>query len=468
MTTLMAQQRNIRPRKQKKSTWWIWLLAGSILALTTYGWWKGRQEKAGEKVVAEAVAQRTITETVAASGKIFPQTEVGISSDVSGEIIELYVQEGDSVQVGQLLARIEPDAYQSQVEQGLAGVSSSKAQLANAQAQVLSADASLERAEADLVNAQQNFQRFKKLYEEGAIASAEFEGYEAQLKLAQVGVKTAKAGIESAKKTALSSKYQVQSAQANLKQLQTNLDRTSILAPLSGVISLLNVEKGERVVGTIQMTGTEMMRIANLGNMEVQVEVSESDIPRVAVGNSVDVEVDAYLGRTFKGKVAEIANTASGLSSIGSTSLTSDQVVNFVVKVDMAAASYADLISDSSPFPFRPGMSASVEIQTQTIKNALSVPIQAVTTREEEDKDVRTSSKQLREVVFVIHADTDTVQLVEVTTAIQDDEYIIITKGLNAGQNVVTAPYDMISRKLSEGDKVEIVSEEALYKSKKK
>lgn len=462
----MAEQRRSRPQK-KKNRWWIWLLVASIAGLTAYGWWKGQQGKEGEKVMAEAVERHTVTETVAASGKIFPQTEVSISSDVSGEIIELYVEEGDSVKVGQLLARIEPDTYQSQVEQGLAGVSTARAQLANSEAQVTSANASLDRAQADLANAQQTFDRFQKLFQEGAIALAEFEGYEAQLKQAQAGVKTAEAGLKSAKESARASKYQVQSSQANLKQLQTSLDRTSIIAPLTGVVSLLSVEKGERVVGTIQMAGTEMMRIANLSAMEVQVEVSESDIPRVFIGNEVDVEVDAYLGRKFAGRVAEIASTASGLSTQATASLTSDQVVNFVVKINMNPESYADLITDASPFPFRPGMSASVDIKTKTTENAIAIPIQAVTTRDKEEKKDKADKDEIREVVFVIPSDSDTVQILEVKTDIQDDTYIIVKEGLKEGQQVVTGPYDMISRKLEEGTKIEVVSEEELYKSDK-
>ncbi len=466
----MAEHRRSRPQK-KKNRWWIWLLVAAIIGLTAFAAWKSRQGKEGEKVMAEAVENRTITETVSASGKIFPQTEVSISSDVSGEIIALNVEEGDSVKIGQLLARIEPDAYESQVEQGRAGVSSAKAQLANAEAQISSASAGLERSNANLANAQQTYERFEKLYKEGTIALAEFESYEAQLKQAQADVKTAEAGVKSAKESARSSRFQIESSQANLKQLRTSLERTRILSPLTGVISMLSVEEGERVVGTIQMAGTEMMRIANLSAMEVQVEVSENDIPRVFIGNDVDVEVDAYLGRKFTGKVAEIANTAANLTS-QTASLTSDQVVNFVVKINMNPDSYADLISPTSPFPFRPGMSASVEIKTKTAKDALTVPIQAVTTRDEDGKGRKSNEEDneddnIREVVFVIPADADTVKMLEIKTDIQDDTYIMIAEGLQAGDRVVTGPYNMISRKLKEGMKIEVVEEEELYKSDK-
>ncbi|MFK7935840.1 MAG: efflux RND transporter periplasmic adaptor subunit [Saprospiraceae bacterium] len=436
-------------------------LAVVVAGLLAAVYYKSTTRETGTKVQTETVSKRTIKEEVAASGKVFPQTEVKISSDVSGEIVELKVEEGDSIVQGQLLAKIDPDAFQSQVERGVAGVNSAKAQLANSRAQIENLKAQKAQIEVQLDNAREIFDRNKKLFEEGVISDADFETAEANFKGLQANIKSSEASIRAAEQSAKASEFQVKSSEASLKELRTSLRRTTIYAPVSGILSLLNVEQGERVVGTIQMAGTEMMRIANLNAMEVQVEVSENDIPRVSIGDEVDIEIDAYQDRIFKGKVFQIANTANNATT-GGVSLTTDQVTNFVVTINMEPSSYADLITPQKPYPFRPGMSASVEINTQTLNDIIAVPIQAVTTREP-DEEEKGDDDDILEVVFVISADADTVQMLEVKTGIQDNNYIRVVSGLSVGQEVVTGPYSAVSRKLKEGEEIRVVDEEELF-----
>ena len=427
-------------------------------------WQKSKRTK-GEPVDMEQVNRRTIQETVEASGKIFPQSEVKISSVVSGEIVDLYVEEGDSVVQGQLLVRIDPEAIESQVERGIANVNSAKAQLANSRSQIENAIAQKEQIEAQLISTREIHKRNIQLRKEGVIAQADFETSQANLDALEANLRASDAAIKAAKESAQSAEYQLRSSEATLKELRVNLDRTTIYAPVGGIISQLNVEKGERVVGTIQMAGTEMMRIANLNAMEVRVEVSENDIPKVALGDQVSIEVDAYLDRAFKGSVYQIGNSA--ISTTLETSLTSDQVTNFEVRITVDPASYADLISPSNPYPLRPGMSATVEITTEVLDDALSVPIQAVTTRENEEKDESGfTDDDLMEVVFVV--EDDTVTMARVTTGIQDDRYIQVTSGLSEGQTIVTGPYNTVSRKLSQGDAVSKKEEKAERGSRSK
>ena len=375
----------------------LYILLGLVALLIIAAALKSKGKPKGEKVKVEKVERRTIQEKVSASGKIFPEMEVNISSDVSGEVVELYVEEGDSVTAGQLLARIDPDAYQSAVERGRASVNNAKAQYANAnagmersRAQLLQSEAQKEQIEAQLENIKAIHERNEQLLKDGVISQADFDGslsnlkaLEANIRSAIAGVKTAEANMESAKQSVNAASYTIKSAEASLKELQTSLRRTSLYAPMSGIVSRLNVEKGERVVGTIQMAGTEVMRIADLSKMEAQVDVNENDVLRVSLGDEVEIEVDAYLDRKFKGRVTKIANSASNTSSI---SLTSDQVTNFVVTCNIDPASYNDLAGKGKVFPFRPGMSASVDILTSSEENVVSVPIQSVTTRGEEDK----------------------------------------------------------------------------------
>jgi HlyD family secretion protein len=453
--------------KRKRSTRLIIILVAVILILVALAVWRSRTQPKGEKVAIEKVERRTIVEEVSASGKIFPQTEVKISSDVSGEIVKLLVEEGDSVVSGQLLARIDPEAFQSQVERGQASVNNAKAQLANARSQIEQFRAQKEQIEAQLINAKEIQERNEKLYKEKVISEADYQQSLSNLRALQANVKSAEANIKASQESAEAAKYSVESARASLNELRTNLNRTDIFAPMSGIVSRLDVEEGERVVGTIQMTGTEMMRIANLNAMEVRVEVSENDVPRVTVGDEVAIEVDAYIDRVFKGKVTQIANSATNTAASGG--LTSDQVTNFEVRINIDPSSYQDLISPQKPYPFRPGMSASVDIRTEIEKSILSIPIQAVTTREKDKKqkeveEAASLEDDLLEVVFLVKGDT--VDMVEVKTGIQDDTYIQVLNGLNEGDEVVTAPYAAVARKLKKGEEVQVVKEEELYKGR--
>ena len=450
----------------KRNNRLIFILLGVIIILIGALLIRNKNKPKGEKVSTEVAAPRTIVEEVAASGKVFPQTEVKISSDVSGEIVELLVEEGDSVVVGQLLAKIDPDSYQSQVERGVAGVNSSKAQMANARSQIEQFKAQKENIEAQLINAREIYNRNKQLNKEGVVSDADLQQSQSSMEALEANLKAAVANINAAGESARAAKFSVQSAEATLKELRTSLRRTEIFAPMSGIISQLNVEEGERVVGTIQMAGTEMMRIANLNAMEVRVEVSENDVPRVTIGDEVAIEVDAYLNRTFRGRVTQIANSATNAAT--SVSLTSDQVTNFEVRINIDPESYKDLIEAGNPYPFRPGMSASVDVRTEEVKNALAIAIQSVTTRDKDDDDKNKEGKEnnslddLLEVVFLVKGDT--VDMVEVTTGIQDDSYIQILSGIKDGDEVVTAPYAAIARKLDKGDNVQVVDEDELYK----
>lgn len=455
--------------KKKRSNTLIFALLGAIIILVGFLIWRNKNQPKGEKVITEIAEDRTIIEEVSASGKVFPQTEVKISSDVSGEIVELLIEEGDSVVSGQLLARIDPDAFESQVERGAASVNSAKAQLANARSQIEQFKAQKEQIEAQLINAREIHERNEPLYKEGVISEADFQQSLSNLRALEANLRSAQANVKAAEQSAQAAAYTVQSSQASLKELKTSLRRTEIFAPMSGIISRLDVEEGERVVGTIQMAGTEMMRIANLNAMEVRVEVSENDIPRVTVGDEVAIEVDAYIDRIFKGKVTQIANSATNAAT--AASLTSDQVTNFEVRINIDPASYDDLITPAKPYPFRPGMSASVDVRTEVADGVLSIPIQAVTTREKKDSKkpaAKTAALEeeedldLMEVIFIVSGDT--VRMQKVKTGIQDDTYIEVVNGLSSGEEVVTGPYAAVARKLESGEEVQVVDEDELYK----
>ena len=463
--------------KKKKNNKLIYILGGVIVVLLGVAVWQGQRKPKGIEVSAEEVTRRTIKETVAASGKVFPEVEVKISPDVSGEIVELYVEEGDSVRAGQLLAKVDPDAIRSQVERGAAAVNNSKARLAGAQADIernraglVQAKAQLEATQTQLANQKSVHQRNVQLRKEGVISEQDFENslasleqLQANARSLQASVASAEANLKASQQSAKAAEFSVKSDQATLKELNTNLRRTSLFAPMDGVVSMLLVEKGERVVGSNMMAGTEMLRVANMNAMEVQVDVSENDIPKVAVGNTVDVEVDAYLDRTFTGVVTEIANSATSAAGAAVT-LNSDQVTNFVVKIRLDPQSYQDLISPNNRFPFRPGMSASVEINTTTAADVISVPIQSVTTREKKTDDdapkkASGDNDDLLEVVFVLDGE-DKVKMVEVSTGIQDDTNIEVTSGLTGGERVVSGPYSAISKKLEDGKAVNLKKEE--------
>ena len=475
------------PTKRRKTL--LYVIAGLLGLLIIAAVVKARQRPKGEEVTVEKVQRRTIRETVSASGKIFPETEVKISSDVSGEVVQLFVKEGDSVTMGQILAKIKPDEYQSAVERGQAAVNSAQAQREISSSNAKGSDAQIEqlkadrsRASAQLDAARSTHKRNEQLIKEGVISQSEFEtslsnlrSMESGLAAAEANLKAAENNLNSARENIRVSEFGITSARATLKELRTSLQKTVITAPVSGIVSKLNVEKGERVVGTLQMAGTEMMRIANLHSMEVQVEVSENDILKTSVNDEADIEVDAYLGRKFKGKVTEIANSASNVvSSNSGASLNTDQVTNFVVKIRVDPNSYADLLQKGQHYPFRPGMSASVDIYTHTSDNTLSIPIIAVTARddaadEEKDKakakskdeeespsakEVSKKDEIIKEIVFVVNKDT--VGIREVKTGIQDNDHIEIVSGLQEGETVVTGPYSAIARKLKGGGKIVI------------
>ena len=417
----------------------------------------------GTRVFVEDVERRDLQEVVSASGKIFPQTEVKISSDVSGEVVELYVEEGDSVVPNQLLAKIDADAYQSQVARGVAGVNSSKAQLANARAQIKTQEAQKEQISAQLTNAEDVLARNRQLFEDGVISEQELETSQSNVQALQANLSAAQSNIEAAEESARAAQYGIQSSEATLNELRTSLRRTTIYAPMGGVVSLLNVEQGERVVGTIQMAGTELMRIANLNAMEVRVEVSENDVPSVTLGDKAEIEVDAYLNRTFSGTVTQIANSST-TAGLADNVLNSDQVTNFEVRISIDPESYADLISGGNNYPFRPGMSASVDILTELAEDAVSVPIESVATREateDESSGTGGGTADLQEVIFVVQ--NDTVAQIAVESGLQDAKYIQILSGIETGQQVVAGPYTALSRSLRSGEKVQVVERGEFY-----
>ena len=479
-------------KKTKKNNRLIWWLAGAVVVLGGLAVAFGKKGNKGEKVVAEKVIRRTIQESVSASGRVFPEKEIKISSDVSGEIIEMLVKEGDSVKAGQLLCRVNAEIYKSQVARGEAGVSAAGAQYANAvstiesvrgrQAQV---QAQLEQSQATLDNARNSFKRNDQLHRDGIISDADFETaqstfrqQEAALKAVQAQLNSSFTDINSQEKSADAAKFNLNSSEASLKELRTSLNKTSIYSPVDGIVTKRSVEKGERVVGTAQMSGTEILRVANLNAMEVQVNVSENDILRIAVGNEAEITVDAFPKRKFTGRLTEIANTAeNAFTAAGAVNLTTDQATNFVAKIRIDAASYADLFRNGRP-PFRPGMSGTVDIHTNIAQNALSVPLQAITTREEDAllKKAKTddaqnlavanksgANKPVNEVIFVVSKDS--VRMAKVTTGIQDNEFIQILSGVNEGEEIVSAPYSLIARKLKSGMKIQKVTEKELYKA---
>lgn len=430
----------------------------------------GKEE--GTKVAAEKVARRTIIETVNASGKLYPEVEVKVSPDISGEIVELTVNEGDSVKRGQVLAKIYADIYTTQRDQAAAMVSQQQATVSNSSAQ-------LGALKANMDQSQRAYDRQKQLLDEKVISRAEFEQAENAFLSAQANYNAALQGIRG-------SQAGVQSARANLVKANKDLSRTAVLAPMNGVISLMNVKKGERVVGNSMMAGTEMMRVADMNLIEVIVDVGENDIPKVHFGDSAIVEIDAYNNRKFRGIVTKIASSNSGASQ---TAAAANDVTNYKVHIRLLYDSYKDLFDPSRPksFPFRPGMSASADIQTKRHENAISVPIYAVTTRErnsdkpvnnrkelnvqtsdntENPDNTRSASQELEEVAFVLQPD-NTVKKVNVKTDIQDINYIQIVSGLKEGDQVITGPYNTISKDLKNGMKVHVVDKDKLFETKK-
>jgi HlyD family secretion protein len=391
--------------------------------------WFGKA--AAVKVAVENAEKRTIVETITANGKIQPEKEVKITPDVSGEIVELTVKEGDRVEKGQLLLRIKPDVYISQRDRSIAAISSARARLAQAEAQFLQAELS--------------FKRTKQLYDEQTISKSEYEQAEASYTVA-------KAEVEAAK-------FSVVSTEASLKEANEQLVKTSIYAPMTGTISMLLVELGERVAGTGMMAGTEMLRVADLSRMEARVEVNENDIPRVKMGDTATIEVDAYVDYKFRGIVTEIASSAK------TTGVSADQVTNFDVKILVLPESYKDLAERGSEHPLRPGMSATVDIQTETKSGIIAVPIQSVTTRTDTTKIVqKVSDEDIRTLVFI--TDGERALAKDVKTGIQDNSYIEVLSGVSEDDQVISAPFSAISKKLSDSTLVEIVKKNDLFSVK--
>ena len=415
---------------KKKTIIWIIVIVTILLIVLIGGKKAGWFGKSGnfKQIEVTNISLIDIVETVAATGKIQPEVEIKLSSEVSGEIIKLPIIEGQQVKKGDLLVSINPDLVQALVNQSQASLQNIKAQLT--------------QAEANLNNLKLNFERNKSLYEKGVISKSDWERTFTDYEVAKANVKSAY--------------YNVQSAESGVKQSRDNLARTSIFAPRDGTISKLSVELGERVVGTAQMAGTEIVRVANLNNMEVEVDVNETDIVKVNVGDSTIVEVDAYLKREFKGVVTEIANTAENTLSV-------DQVTNFKVKVRILPESYKDLSADKpeNSSPFRPGMTATVDIITNKKENIIGVPISAIVIKTDTSsarskkiiKETISSKTEKFECVFVKIGDIAKLRVI--TTGIQDDSNIEITSGLNEGDDVITGPYNTVTKILKSGDKVE-------------
>ncbi|HLN55135.1 MAG TPA: efflux RND transporter periplasmic adaptor subunit, partial [Bacteroidales bacterium] len=379
------------------------------------------------KVAVENAEKRTITETITANGKIQPEKEVKLTPDVSGEIVELTVKEGDHVEKGQLLLRIKPDVYISQRDRSIAAISSARARLA--------------QSEAQFVQAELAYNRSKQLFDEQTVSKSEFEQAQAQYTVAKSEVEAAK--------------FSVISSEASLKEANENLTKTSIYAPMTGTVSMLLVELGERVAGTNLMAGTEMLRVADLSRMEAQVEVNENDIVRVSLGDTALIEVDAYLDKKFRGVVTEIANSAK------TTGVSADQVTNFDVKILVLPESYRDMEAQGQN-PFRPGMSATVDIQTESKPGIITVPIQSVTTRTDTTKiESSRTDDDIRTLVFI--TDGKYALAKDVKTGIQDNTYIEILSGINEGDRVISAPFSAISKKLSDSTLVQVVNKDALY-----
>ena len=438
--------------KKKSGKKTVKILGAIVVALILFviigkkaGWIGG--ENATEVTLAKA-EKREITEKVSASGKVYPEFEVKLSPDVPGEIVDLYVKDGDSVAKGQLLLKIRPDNFQSALERTMASLNNSKAMLSQSSAGFAQSKARFARAEAD-------FKRNKQLYQEKVISDAEFEQ-------AKANYEVARQELEAARQSVAAAQYNIQSASATVKEANENLRRTSIFAPENGIISMLNVEKGERVVGTSQMAGTELLRIADLNSMEVRVDVNENDVVRVSLGDTAEIEVDAYPDRKFKGIVTSIANSAK-------QAVTADAVTEFEVRIKILPESYKNLVSNKEKYPFRPGMTASVEIITEKKTDVLAIPLSSVTVKsdkesgkpgerakgkEDTNSDKPAKKEILEEIVYVYDSAKGTVKQAKVKTGISDFDYIEIKSGLKSGAVVVSGPYMVVSKKLRDGVKV--------------
>ncbi|MBI1222880.1 MAG: HlyD family efflux transporter periplasmic adaptor subunit [Bacteroidetes bacterium] len=442
---------------KSKNRVWLWS-AGILLVLLVGMIIYFSNKKVETFVTVEPAEKRDLIETVTASGTIQPEIEVKISSEVSGEIIALYVKEGDSVKKGDLLLQVNPDISESNVERARASVNNAKANLEASRARV-------EQAQARFDQAEKTYNRNKKLHDEKVISNSEFEQVNSDYLAAKGELDAAKQAVDAAI-------YTVKSVESTLSGEQKTLNRTSIFAPMDGIVSLLNVEKGERVVGTMQMTGTELLRIADFSTMELSVDVGESDIIRVNVGDTAEIEVDAYDDRTFLGIVKEVANSAK---NIGSTTSTSDQVTNFEVKITLLASSYQDLLKENrgKVSPFLPGMSGMADIRTKSAENVISVPIEAVALRKvkgdsssmKADENSEKDEEDKKEVVFLYK--DGKANMVPVKTGVQDSRYIQILEGIEENNDVISGPYSVVSRTLQDGNTVQKKDKNEIYKHKK-
>jgi len=459
----MAKQK----KKSNKLLYWGIGIVIFLIIFLIIGKSQGWIGKSRDLEVEFTKAKKTsITEKVSASGTVQPVTEVKLAPEVSGEITDLKIQDGDSVSLGDVLVKIRPDVWLSQLERSEASLSQQKANLESARA-------SLARAEATFMRAEQDYKRQERLWNEKVISEADWQ-------LAQQNYKVSQNDLKSAAQTLEAAKYVVRSTNATVKESLENVRRTTVYAPMKGIVSKLNVKKGERVVGTAQMAGTEMLRIADLNKMEVRVNVNENDIVRVHLNDSVLIDVDSYtsIEKQFTGIVTNIANTAKDKVS-------SDAITEFEVRILILHSSYEDLVKSGNKFPFRPGMTASVEIITTKRDNVLSVPLTAVTTRsaekgkkpeegrddDDDDKPTVTDNKPKAEkkedkvVVFV--NEKGIAKMVEVKTGISDYDNIEIISGLKDSVEVVTGPFLVVSKRLKDGDKIAQAKKEEKKSDKK-
>ncbi|MET4082265.1 HlyD family secretion protein [Pedobacter sp. UYP30] len=410
--------------------------------------------KKTEKVTVQKAADKTVIETVTASGKIQPETEVKLSSEVSGEVTELKVKEGDVVKAGQLLCKVRPDVLQSGYDRTVASYNAQKSA-------VTASEQQLAQAQANFANQETIYKRNTELSKKKVISVAEFDA-------AKAAYLTAKATLASAKANVTGAKYTLEQTGANVKEAGANLAKTTIYSPVDGVVSKLSIELGDRILGTSQFAGTEIMRISNLASMEVNVDVNENDITRVKVGDSASIDVDAFSERKFKGLVTEIASSSTAVGTTASNSV--DQVTNFAVKVRISESTEGKQTSI-----FRPGMSATVDIQSASLKG-LSVPIQSVFTGSPADgggnkpnddannsdqQKTKLNDKTVKQYVYIVNGNK--VKKTQVTTGIQNDQDIIVKTGLKAGQEVVTGPYAAIQNKLKDGMEIEKTTKDKLF-----
>lgn len=429
---------------KKKSNKLLYYLLGAVGLIIVFaiigrsaGWIGGVPEV---DVETSKAGKNTIIEKVSASGEIQPEVEVNLSPDVAGEIIELNVEEGDSVAVGKLLVKIRPDNFISALDRTRANLNQQMANLAQSRA-------NLQRAEAQFTRSELEYKRQSVLFEQKAISTADKEQAEANYI-------TAQKDLEAAKQSVIAAEFVVKSSQATVNEASENLRLTNVYSPVSGIVSNLLVEQGERVVGTQQMAGTEMLTIADLSKMEVRVDVNENDIIRLSLGDTTIIDVDSYssINKKFKGVVTSIANTANPKAS-------ADAVTEFKVKIRILNSSYTDLVAQGNKYPFRPGMTASVEIITTSKENVLSVPLSAVTTRDNKLDTLADGTTKIQELIFV--NENGIAKMKQVKTGISDFENIEILEGVAEGEEIISGPYFTVSKTLKDGDKVTQLSKTA-------